>query len=89
MQAQIEDNGKGFPEVEMSTINRFFRSIKPVKSPYKNGYSLNIVKEITKQLKGDVLLESKVGFGSKFTVTFLLEPEPTFNFMKRKSKMNK
>ncbi|MEO1051520.1 MAG: PAS domain-containing sensor histidine kinase [Bacteroidota bacterium] len=64
----IEDNGQGIEEgVQSKIFDMFFRASENSKG---SGLGLYIVKEMIEKIKGDISLESKLGEGSKFTVTF-------------------
>jgi two-component system sensor histidine kinase KdpD len=67
LQIRIEDNGKGFPEEEISNVfEKFYR----LKDSHKNGtgLGLSIVKGFTEALGGAVHLENISTGGARFTV---------------------
>ena len=72
----VEDSGIGIPLVEQATIFEKFRqgqTIPGQRDPMKREYGgtglgLSIVKELTKLLGGEVILDSEFGKGSTFTV---------------------
>lgn len=76
----IEDNGIGIPLDEQERIFEKFRQGRGVPGQkdaltrkYEGtGLGLSIVKELSRLLDGEVMLESEFGKGSKFTVTLPL-----------------
>ena len=63
----FQDNGIGIPEEALPRIfNMFYRL--PGTQADGAGLGLFLVKEILKKLKGKIGVESKVGFGTKFTI---------------------
>ena len=65
----VKDTGTGIPEKEMGNIFTEFFTLKSNANLNPNGVGLglSICKKICKQLDGDIVFESKVGFGSTFT----------------------
>ncbi len=81
IQVQIKDTGMGIPEAELSQIfERFYRyqPQKSIKSSSKSvnpstsgsGLGLAIAKAIADSHRGQINVESKVGQGTTFTVSF-------------------
>jgi signal transduction histidine kinase/ActR/RegA family two-component response regulator len=72
----VEDTGKGIPEADLFNIfERFFK-----KDDFKQGagLGLSISKMIVDRFGGDINVTSKVGVGSRFTVTIpLTEVSPS------------
>ncbi|WP_174732786.1 sensor histidine kinase [Mesobacillus harenae] len=68
----IEDNGKGIPEKDIPFIfNRFYRVDKSrTRASGGTGLGLAIVQELVLAHGGSISVESKVGAGTKFTITF-------------------
>jgi len=81
IQIQVQDTGMGIPEAELSQIfERFYRyqPQKNIKSSSKSnlytsgsGLGLAIAKAIAESHQGQIKVESKVGQGTTFTVSFL------------------
>ena len=65
----VQDTGTGIPEKELGKIFSDFCTLKfnSHLNPNGVGLGLSICKKICNLLKGDIVLESKVGFGSTFT----------------------
>ncbi|MEX1231177.1 MAG: ATP-binding protein [Planctomycetaceae bacterium] len=76
MELSVEDTGVGIPLEEQATIFEKFRQGKGLPGQrdvltreYEGtGLGLSIIKELSKLLGGEVLLESEFGKGSKFTI---------------------
>ncbi len=73
----VTDTGKGIKEEEISTIwNRYYRSKETHKRPVRGtGLGLSIVKTILERHNLQFGVESEVGKGSTFYVTFPLDKE--------------
>ena len=69
----VSDTGIGIPEEELPRVFDLFYRIdnKYTHSVQGTGLGLAIVKEFTEGMGGSVKVESKVGEGTKFTVTFV------------------
>ncbi|MFN0197149.1 MAG: ATP-binding protein, partial [Planctomycetaceae bacterium] len=76
MELSVEDTGIGIPLEEQATIFEKFRQGKGIPGERNvltreyegTGLGLSIIKELSKLLGGEVLLESEFGKGSTFTV---------------------
>ncbi len=70
VEAVIEDTGHGIPKKELDDVfERFYQKDNtPDISRQGFGIGLSIVKEIVKLHKGDIMVESEVGKGSRFIV---------------------
>ena len=67
----IEDNGEGIPENQQDKIfEMFYRASEKASG---SGLGLYIVKESLEKLNGSIQHQSKLGQGSKFTITIPLE----------------
>ena len=65
---QVIDTGIGIPiEKKAKIFDRYFQ-VENNANPNGNGIGLSLVKELVKLLNGDIQVESKVDFGSTFTV---------------------
>lgn len=66
----VKDNGIGIPKKELEKIfTKFFRASNAVRvQPDGSGLGLFIIKNIVKIHKGDVIIESEEGVGTKFIV---------------------
>jgi signal transduction histidine kinase len=69
---QVADTGEGIPEDARALIFEPFRQINGSVTGRLggSGLGLTIVRELTKLMEGSILLESKLGQGSTFTLTF-------------------
>ncbi|GAA0880972.1 hypothetical protein GCM10009119_39420 [Algoriphagus jejuensis] len=67
---RVKDYGMGIPKDEHEQIFGSFYRAKNVGNIKGTGLGLNIVKELTKKLSGEIWLTSKVGLGSEFFVSF-------------------
>ena len=65
----VKDSGTGIPEKEMPRLFSDFGTLKfnAHLNPNGVGLGLSICKKLCKLLGGDIVLESKLGFGSTFT----------------------
>ncbi len=67
----VEDSGIGISEEDKAAIFESFSQLNPnIKG---SGLGLNIVRSLVSLMEGEILLESKVGVGSKFTVVLSLK----------------
>jgi signal transduction histidine kinase len=75
---KVKDTGYGIPASDLPHIfDRFYRVRNNGHDEIEgNGLGLAIVKSIAEQHGGDVSVESTVGGGSCFTISFLLVPVP-------------
>lgn len=68
---EIEDNGKGIAEKDISKIfERFHKGSNNV-NPESIGIGLSLSKKIIEANNGDISVRSKVGEGTKFIITFI------------------
>lgn len=67
----VEDTGVGIPEKDIPRLFETFYRVDKARSRAKGGTGLGlaIVKHIVMNFKGTIKVESKLNFGSKFTVT--------------------
>ena len=71
MVISVKDSGIGIPEDDIENLfKRFFRSSN-VTNIQGTGLGLHIVAKYTELLNGRITCESKLGEGTKFTITFL------------------
>ena len=75
LRIQVQDYGIGIPDKEQPEVFKpFFRGEKPVNDQVKgNGIGLSLVKKVVEAHKGELLLKSKSGEGSVFTIILLVE----------------
>lgn len=66
----VKDYGLGIPKDDQEHIFGSFFRAKNVGNIKGTGLGLNIVKELTKKLNGEIWFTSKQGMGSEFYVTF-------------------
>lgn len=66
----VKDYGMGIPKEDQEHIFGSFYRAKNVGNIKGTGLGLNIVKELTKKLNGDIWFSSKLGMGSEFFVSF-------------------
>lgn len=73
---KVSDTGQGIPEAELPLIfERFFRGEKARESAAEGtGIGLAIVREVTEAHGGEVLVASRLGEGTTFTLRFPLAP---------------
>lgn len=65
---EVEDTGHGIPE---DKLNQIFNPFYTTKEPDKGtGLGLFIVRQVVERNKGRISVESKVGEGARFTLTF-------------------
>jgi len=69
---RIKDEGMGIPETELSTLFEMFQRAKNVDDISGYGLGLAIVKQIATTHDATISVQSQVGVGSTFTITFPL-----------------
>ena len=65
---EFEDSGIGIPENESSRIFDKFYRVDPSEGITGTGLGLTVVKEIVEAHKGKIIVDSRVGKGSKFSI---------------------
>ncbi len=67
----ITDTGKGISEKQIDNIFEAFRQIESNErnKPEGSGLGLTVTKRLLDIMGGDIKVESKLGYGSKFTIT--------------------
>ena len=70
MQGLIEDYGIGIPDADLPHIFGLFNRMSNVKELEGSGVGLAIVKRIIERHNGLVRVESEVGKGSRFFISF-------------------
>ncbi|RIW13160.1 PAS domain-containing sensor histidine kinase [Algoriphagus lacus] len=65
----VKDYGLGIPKEDQEHIFGSFYRAKNVGNIKGTGLGLNIVKELTKKLNGEIWLNSKLGIGSEFFIS--------------------
>ena len=67
----IEDNGNGIEEGELENLfSRYYRGTNTGESHKGSGLGLAIAKEIVEAHGGKILVESKLGEGTRITIVF-------------------
>ena len=76
---QIVDNGKGIPDEHIYRLTeRFYRVNEDLSRQRQGtGLGLSIVKHILNRHQGELIIESKINEGSKFTVWLPKEKDKT------------
>ncbi|MBN7800033.1 HAMP domain-containing histidine kinase [Algoriphagus aestuariicola] len=69
-EVSVKDYGLGIPKEEQEQIFGSFYRAKNVGNIKGTGLGLNIVRELTKKLNGEIWFKSSVGIGSEFFVSF-------------------
>jgi signal transduction histidine kinase len=71
---EVLDTGIGIPEDELLTVFEAFRQVDSTATRKHGGFGLglSIVKQLTELMGGDIVVKSKLGTGSTFTVTLPL-----------------
>lgn len=67
----IEDTGEGIREEDLPNIFKRFYKAKSSKKTDSIGIGLALAKSIIEAHKGIIEVESKLGQGTRFTITFL------------------
>ncbi len=80
-QISVSDSGKGIPAKNISRIFERFEQAANSKSTTGSGIGLSITREFVKLMNGDISVESKEGYGSKFTVELPLLNDTDINEM--------
>jgi DNA-binding response OmpR family regulator len=74
VEVQVTDTGRGIPEDQMSKIfERFYQVSEDGNVNVGTGIGLALCKELAEFLGGNLKMESKVGKGSRFTLSLPLE----------------
>ena len=71
VQIYVEDTGSGIPQECLNEIFDRFYKVDTFKQG--TGLGLSICKTIVEHLQGEIFVESKIGKGSRFTVTLPFE----------------
>ncbi len=69
-EVSVKDYGLGIPKEEQEQIFGSFYRAKNVGNIKGTGLGLNIVRELTKKLNGEIWFKSSLGIGSEFFVSF-------------------
>jgi len=78
----IQDTGTGIPSDKLSMLFEPYIQVKSKKSAKEGtGLGLVISKEFIRLMHGDINVESKVGFGSKFIFTVMMKLYPGAKFV--------
>ncbi len=77
----VHDTGLGIPNDKLNILFEPFTQIRHKKSSKEGtGLGLMIAKEFVRLMHGDIHIESKVGFGSKFSFTVKMKLQPSAKF---------
>lgn len=73
---EVQDSGIGIPQEELATVFEAFRQVDSSATRKHGGFGLglSIVKQLSELMGGEVVVTSKLGAGSVFTVTLPLIP---------------
>ena len=71
----VEDTGFGIAPAEIDQLfNPFVQTESGVKSSQGTGLGLSIGRKFARMMGGDITVESQYGYGSKFTLTLIVQP---------------
>ena len=77
---RVTDNGVGIPKEDLAGVFRYRRRGSTTDAQPGSGLGLAIVREAAEQIGGEIVVQSKVGDGTRFTVTFTpIEQQPIGN----------
>jgi two-component system NtrC family sensor kinase len=78
---QVQDQGPGIPGGELETIFDLYQrtSVVSPEGHKSTGLGLAIAKNIITAHGGELVVESRVGEGTIFTVTLPINPNKSFN----------
>ncbi len=71
LEFQVRDNATGIKPADLERLFTPFFSTKPTNG---TGLGLNYVRKLAQLYEGDISIESEVGIGATFTVTFMAQP---------------
>jgi signal transduction histidine kinase len=82
LQIEVQDEGLGFSAAEKEKVFQKFQKFtaRPTGGENSTGLGLSIIKVLTEKLNGEIRLESEVGVGSRFILTFpdtAASPQPS------------
>jgi signal transduction histidine kinase len=74
---RVEDTGRGIPPERLETIFEPFHQSEAEDERHGTGLGLSISRELARMMRGDIVAESQVGAGSRFTLWLpMTESEP-------------
>lgn len=80
VELSVTDNGVGIPKEDLAGVFRYRRRGSTTDAQPGSGLGLAIVREAAEQIGGEIVVQSKVGDGTRFTVTFTpIEQQPIDN----------
>ena len=65
---RVEDTGRGIAPEQLQTIFEPFHQSEPEDERRGTGLGLSISRELARMMRGDIVAESQVGAGSRFTL---------------------
>lgn len=71
----ISDNGPGVPKEHQENMFKLFNKVNQDKTKDSSGVGLATVKKIINEAGGNIWVDSKPGFGTKFTFTVRIKPK--------------
>jgi signal transduction histidine kinase len=71
---RVEDTGRGIPTERLDTIFEPFQQSEPTDQHRGTGLGLSISKQLARAMGGDLVAESEVGVGSRFTLWLPIAP---------------
>jgi len=71
---RVEDTGRGIPPERLLSVFEPFSQTQPADQHRGTGLGLSISRQLARLMGGDVVAESEVGVGSRFTLWLPIAP---------------